>query len=96
MDEFRRRAKLKGVCEATTEVIASSSKATEANYDNVINQLRKTPDARVVVCFCEGQTITGLLNATRRLGVAGELLFLGRSLMHSIAPSVSNIILLYK
>ena len=34
--------------------------------------------ARVVICFCFGDTVTGLLNASVRLNATNELLIVGR------------------
>ncbi|KAK7891603.1 hypothetical protein WMY93_023566 [Mugilogobius chulae] len=49
-----------------------------AHSDKIYSNLReRLPKARVVVCFCEGMTVRGLLMAMRRLGIAGEFLLIG-------------------
>ncbi|CAB1335547.1 unnamed protein product [Coregonus sp. 'balchen'] len=54
------------------------SNAGEKHFDRLLRKLReRLPKARVVVCFCEGMTVRGLLMAMRRLGVAGEFLLIG-------------------
>ena len=44
----------------------------------VIDNLNKTRRARVVVCFCEGMTIRGLVMAARRRNLDGHFMFIGR------------------
>ena len=65
-----------GICIAANEKISST--ATPKEYEDVIKELQKMSTAKVVVCFCEGQTVTNLLKATRKLGVAGKFVFIGR------------------
>ena len=54
------------------------SNAEDEVFDDVIRKLDEDENARVVVCFCEGMTVRGLLAATRRLNLTGRFLFLGR------------------
>ncbi|XP_033636095.1 metabotropic glutamate receptor 1-like [Asterias rubens] len=75
MEAFKTLAKKAGVCIATADSIASRS--SDRKFDKVIRNLLKTDTAKVVVCFCEGETITNLLKATRRLGESGTFLFIG-------------------
>ena len=44
----------------------------------VIDHLNRTQRARVVVCFCEGMTIKGLVKAAKRRNLDGHFLFIGR------------------
>ena len=44
----------------------------------VIDHLNKTQRARVVVCFCEGNTIYGLVRAATRRNLDGHFMFIGR------------------
>jgi phosphoglycolate phosphatase-like HAD superfamily hydrolase len=54
------------------------SNAEDEVFDGVIRKLDEDKNARVVVCFCEGMTVRGLLAATKRLNLTGRFLFLGR------------------
>ncbi|KAK1889356.1 Metabotropic glutamate receptor 1 [Dissostichus eleginoides] len=77
MEAFKELASLEGLCIAHSDKIYSN--AGEKHFDRLLRKLReRLPKARVVVCFCEGMTVRGLLMAMRRLGVSGEFLLLGR------------------
>ena len=77
MDAFKELAAQEGLCIAHSDKIYSN--AGERHFDRLLRKLReRLPKARVVVCFCEGMTVRGLLMAMRRLGVAGEFLLIGR------------------
>ncbi|MEE6475057.1 hypothetical protein FKM82_010602 [Ascaphus truei] len=77
MEAFRELASQEGLCIAHTDKIYSN--AGEKSFDRLLRKLReRLPKARVVVCFCEGMTVRGILMAMRRLGVAGEFLLIGR------------------
>jgi len=70
MEAFKELASQEGLCIAHSDKIYSN--AGEKHYDRLLRKLReRLPKARVVVCFCEGMTVRGLLMAMRRLGVAG-------------------------
>ncbi|XP_013396465.1 metabotropic glutamate receptor 1-like, partial [Lingula anatina] len=75
MEAFTAIAKKAGLCIATAEKVKNN--ADYESYNTVIRNLKETPNARVVVCFCEGMTVKGLLNATTRLNAVGEFLFIG-------------------
>ncbi|XP_074540813.1 metabotropic glutamate receptor 1 isoform X2 [Halichoeres trimaculatus] len=76
MEAFKELASLEGLCIAHSDKIYSN--AGEKHYDRLLRKLReRLPKARVVVCFCEGMTVRGLLMAMRRLGVFGEFLLVG-------------------
>ncbi len=76
IQEFSTMAEEEGICEAKTEMVVNN--ADDEAYNDVIKHLMEKPKARVVVCFCEGMTVNGLLKATVRLGVEGKFLFIGR------------------
>ncbi|KAM4522389.1 metabotropic glutamate receptor 1 isoform 2-T2 [Odontesthes bonariensis] len=76
MEAFKELASQEGLCIAHSDKIYSN--AGEKHFDRLLGKLReRLPKARVVVCFCEGMTVRGLLMAMRRLGVYGELLLVG-------------------
>uniref|UniRef100_A0A0F8AFS7 Metabotropic glutamate receptor 5 n=1 Tax=Larimichthys crocea TaxID=215358 RepID=A0A0F8AFS7_LARCR len=76
MEVFKELASQDGLCIAHSDKIYSN--AGEKHFDRLLRKLReRLPKARVVVCFCEGMTVRGLLMAMRRLGVAGEFLLIG-------------------
>uniref|UniRef100_A0A3P8QB99 Metabotropic glutamate receptor 1 n=1 Tax=Astatotilapia calliptera TaxID=8154 RepID=A0A3P8QB99_ASTCA len=76
MEAFKELASQEGLCIAHSDKIYSN--AGEKHYDRLLRKLReRLPKARVVVCFCEGMTVRGLLMAMRRLGVYGEFLLVG-------------------
>ncbi|KAF3849894.1 hypothetical protein F7725_019613 [Dissostichus mawsoni] len=84
MEAFKELASLEGLCIAHSDKIYSN--AGEKHFDRLLRKLReRLPKARVVVCFCEGMTVRGLLMAMRRLGVSGEFLLLGRYGFDSIS-----------
>lgn len=77
MEVFKELVAQDGLCIAHSDKIYSN--AGEKHFDRLLRKLReRLPKARVVVCFCEGMTVRGLLMAMRRLGVAGEFLLIGR------------------
>lgn len=77
MEAFKELASQEGLCLAHSDKIYSN--AGEKHFDRLLRKLReRLPKARVVVCFCEGMTVRGLLMAMRRLGVVGEFLLIGR------------------
>ncbi|XP_031437868.2 metabotropic glutamate receptor 1 isoform X2 [Clupea harengus] len=76
MEAFKELAAEEGLCIAQSDKIYSN--AGERHFDRLLRKLReRLPKARVVICFCEGMTVRGLLMAMRRLGVAGEFLLIG-------------------
>lgn len=77
MEAFKELAAQEGLCIAHSDKIYSN--AGEKSFDRLLRKLReRLPKARVVVCFCEGMTVRGILIAMRRLGVLGEFLLIGR------------------
>lgn len=82
MEAFKELASQEGLCIAHSDKIYSN--AGEKHFDRLLRKLReRLPKARVVVCFCEGMTVRGLLMAMRRLGVHGEFLLVGRYVFYS-------------
>ncbi|KAJ8399428.1 hypothetical protein AAFF_G00411400 [Aldrovandia affinis] len=76
MEVFKELVAQEGLCIAHSDKIYSN--AGEKHFDRLLRKLReRLPKARVVVCFCEGMTVRGLLMAMRRLGVTGEFLLIG-------------------
>lgn len=76
MEAFKDMSAKEGICIAHSYKIYSN--AGEQSFDKLLEKLRShLPKARVVVCFCEGMTVRGLLMAMRRLGLADEFLLLG-------------------
>ncbi|XP_071386317.1 metabotropic glutamate receptor 1-like [Centroberyx affinis] len=76
MEAFKELASQEGLCIAHSDKIYSN--AGEKHFDRLLRKLReRLPKARVVVCFCEGMTVRGLLMAMRRLGVSAEFLLIG-------------------
>ncbi|XP_069676283.1 metabotropic glutamate receptor 1-like [Periplaneta americana] len=72
---FRELAEKANVCIAKEDSVLSN--AEDDMFDSVILKLNEDQNARVVVCFCEGMTVRGLLAATKRLNLTGRFLFLG-------------------
>ncbi|XP_041353845.1 metabotropic glutamate receptor 5-like isoform X2 [Gigantopelta aegis] len=75
MEEFEDIAKRSNICIATTENIASSSDS-EA-FDKIVENLLTTPNATVIVCFCEGITVKKLFQAIQRKSAVGKFLVIG-------------------
>ncbi|XP_077414348.1 metabotropic glutamate receptor 1-like [Vanacampus margaritifer] len=76
MEVFKELASQEGLCLSLSDKIYSN--AGEKHFDRLLRKLRqRLPKARVVVCFCEGMTVRGLLMAMRRRGVASEFLLIG-------------------
>ncbi|XP_026871324.2 metabotropic glutamate receptor 1 isoform X1 [Electrophorus electricus] len=76
MEAFKELAAEEGLCIAHSDKIYSN--AGERHFDRLLRKLReRLPKARVVICFCEGMTVRGLLMAMRRRGVSGEFLLIG-------------------
>ncbi|XP_053561045.1 metabotropic glutamate receptor 5 isoform X2 [Bombina bombina] len=76
MEAFKDMSAKDGVCIAHSYKIYSN--AGEQSFDKLLKKLRShLPKARVVVCFCEGMTVRGILMAMRRQGIIGEFILLG-------------------
>ncbi|XP_071448641.1 metabotropic glutamate receptor 1-like, partial [Hetaerina americana] len=76
MQAFRELAEQAGViCVAREASILSH--AEDSAFDGVLRNLAEDPAANVVVCFCEGFTVRGLLAASKRLKLTNRFLFVG-------------------
>lgn len=73
---FRELAEDTDVCIAQEDSVLSN--AADEVFDKVVLNLKQEMNAVVVVCFCEGLTIRGLLKATKRLNMTNHFLFIGR------------------
>ena len=73
---FRELTHNLNICIARDESIPTL--APDEAYDYVIGQLLQDKNANVVVCFCEGKTVNGLLAATKRMNVTRKFLIIGR------------------
>lgn len=73
---FRELAERANVCIAKEDSVLSN--AEDDAFERVLLNLERDPNARVVVCFCEGMTVRGLLGASQRLNLTGRFLFIGR------------------
>jgi metabotropic glutamate receptor 1 len=76
MEAFRNETSYLNVCLAMYEKIREY--ASNEDYENIIRRMNHTANARVIVCFCYGETVRGLLGAIRRLNLRGRFLILGR------------------
>lgn len=54
------------------------SNADDESFSDVLRNLQQDPNANVVVCFCEGMTVRGLLSAMKRLNLTDRFLLIGR------------------
>ncbi|XP_048507154.1 metabotropic glutamate receptor 1-like [Athalia rosae] len=72
---FRELAERSGVCVAREDAVLST--AEDAAFDGVLSNLDQDRAANVVVCFCEGMTMRGLLAASKRLNLTGRFMFIG-------------------
>lgn len=76
MNAFRERAQEVGICFATLESVPPN--ADDAKFDEIIEAIQKHPNARVVVCMCEGRTVGKLFGGFKRKNITGEYLVVGR------------------
>lgn len=70
VEEFTSRASRMGICVSQSLELPLS--APEADFRNAVQVLRKTPRARVVVCFCDTITVIGLLKAIKEENATQE------------------------
>ena len=76
MDAFRTETGSLNICLALYEKI--SEYASDSDYELVIKKMNETGKAKVIVCFCYGETIRGLLKAIKTLKLSGRFIILGR------------------
>ncbi|KAJ8026655.1 Metabotropic glutamate receptor 1 [Holothuria leucospilota] len=72
---FKNLAHLDGICIASSEEISDT--AADEEVDDVVRKLLETTTAKVVICFCQGETVRKLLNATKRMNIKNRFLFIG-------------------
>jgi hypothetical protein len=75
MEAFRNETVYLDIC--LTEYEKIQEYATPNEYEVLIRKLNRTEKARVIVCFCYGETVRGLLAAMYRLKLKGRFLILG-------------------
>lgn len=73
---FRELAEKSGVCVARED--SALSTAEDSVFDGVLRNLNQDSNAKIVVCFCEGMTMNGLLKASKRLNMTGRFMYIGR------------------
>ena len=76
MQAFREYADRGNICIAKEYSILGNSGDSE--YDLLLSRLLEEQKTRVIVCFCEGETVTGILKAIRRFNKTGHFLLVGR------------------
>ncbi|XP_061169188.1 metabotropic glutamate receptor 5-like [Saccostrea echinata] len=76
IESFTKLAEEAGVCIAKTAKIARG--ATDDEHVEIIKNLMKKERAKVIVCFCDGETVRSLYNATAMVpGAKNHFLVLG-------------------
>jgi hypothetical protein len=78
MEAFRNETSYLNICLALYEKIREY--ASDYDYEAVIRKMNTnvTSSARVIVCFCQGETVRGLLGAINKLNLKGRFLIVGR------------------
>ncbi|XP_065079892.1 metabotropic glutamate receptor 1-like [Ochlerotatus camptorhynchus] len=72
---FRELAEKYGVCIAREDSILSN--AEDESFSDVLRNIEQDKNANVVVCFCEGMTVRGLLKAMKKLNMTDRFLLIG-------------------
>lgn len=75
MEAFRNEVNNLNICLALFEKI--SEYASETDFDEIISKMNQTVEAKVIVCFCYGETVRGLLGAIHRANLKGRFIILG-------------------
>jgi len=75
METFRIETKLLNVC--ILDPVEIREYASSTDYEAIIQNMEKNKRARVIVCFCYGETIRGLLRAINKLNLKGRFIILG-------------------
>ena len=75
METFRIETKLLNVC--ILGPVEVREYASNTDYEAIISNMNRTKRARVIVCFCYGETIRGLLRAINKLNLKGRFIILG-------------------
>ncbi|XP_053699365.1 metabotropic glutamate receptor 1-like [Sabethes cyaneus] len=85
---FRELAEKHGVCIAREDSILSN--ADDESFSDVLRNIEQDLNANVVVCFCEGMTVRGLLKAMERLNMTDRFLLIGSDGWADRADVVQN------
>jgi hypothetical protein len=76
MEAFRNETSYStNICLAMYEKIRSD--AIDKDYDRIILKMNMTSTARVIVCFCYGETVRGLLASINKHQLKGRFLIVG-------------------
>ena len=76
METFRLRTKVLNVC--ILGPVEVREYASDSDYEAIIQNMNGTERApRVIICFCYGETIRGLLKAIHKLKLKGRFMILG-------------------
>ncbi len=81
METFRTEISLQNICLAVYEEIKEY--ASDVQYEALILKMNAFPKAKVIVCFCYGETIRGLLRAINKLHLTGRFIIVGRFVIFS-------------
>lgn len=81
---FREYADREGICVAKEYSILSND--VDHEYDRLLMRIMEEPKARVIVCFCEGETVNAILKAIRRFNQTGHFLLVGRYVFNVCFP----------
>ncbi|XP_062537506.1 metabotropic glutamate receptor 1-like isoform X2 [Armigeres subalbatus] len=85
---FRELAERNGVCIAREDSILSN--ADDESFSDVLRNIVQDASAKVVVCFCEGLTVRGLLKAMKNLNMTDRFLLIGSDGWADRADVVEN------
>ena len=76
MQAFRDYADVENIC--IDKELSILSNDADDEYDRLLGRLLEEPKTRVIVCFCEGETVHAILKAIRRFNKTGHFLLVGR------------------
>ena len=69
-------AKEEKICTATE--ISIGEKADAGEFYTALETLAKPELPPVIVCFCNGETVQGLFNASKTMNIIKKLIIIGR------------------
>lgn len=76
MNAFRERAREVGICLATSESMPTN--ADERKVDQLIAAIEKHPTARIIVCMCQGPSVSSIFDGFKRQKKLNRYLVVGR------------------
>ncbi|XKL62464.1 hypothetical protein PGB90_002297 [Kerria lacca] len=88
MNYFRRNSSFHDVCIANYAAVKSTADYSE--FEQVIHKLNKDKKANVIVCYCEGSTVNGLLAAIKKANLTGRFTFLGSDIWATRFNQIKN------